>query len=189
MNNAAAKKLHRANACALALFILLHLTNHISIINGIETHIAVMDVLRSVYRRLPIELIILALFTAQIALGIRLIWQRGKPTNRWAWLQVLSGGYIAFFLLQHIGAVLVNRVVYHVDTNAHFAADVVETTPLAVYFIPYYILAVTALFAHIACAARFAVFPKPAAFWHKTLAASGFPLGIIIVVGLRGAFG
>lgn len=72
--------------------------------------------------------------------------------GRVAWLQAISGAYLAFFLLVHVSAALVGRHVLHLDTNFHFAAAGFHVAPYPLFFAPYYFLAVVALAAHLGCA-------------------------------------
>ncbi len=149
------RRFHRLNALALALFIVLHLLNHAMALAGPANHIAMMEQLRGVYRAIPVETLIILLFGVQILIGVLLVSRRGKPRGKWAWAQVISGGLLAFFLLQHVGAVLFMRATSDLDTNLHWAASVVSTDPIRWYFIPYYWLGMTAIFVHIAAALHF----------------------------------
>lgn len=182
------KKLHRINALFLLVFILLHLANHLTIVLGIETHLAVMESLRVIYRFLPVEILLFALFTVQISIGLVLVFKRGKPKGNWAWLQALSGGYIAFFLLQHMGAAIATRLFYNLDTNSYWAAAVVSKVPFVWYFAPYYVLGIAATFAHVACALRFRTWPAPATKVQLLLPWAGLVVGLIVVAGLMGIF-
>ena len=150
------RRLHRFNAAALGIFIAAHLGNHLVLTVGAGAHIAFMDLLRAVYRIRVVEAAIVLLFIAQIALGLALAFRRGRPQGNWAWLQTLSGLYLAFFLCQHIAAVFWARSAFAAfDTNVYWAAAVVHRPPLSLYFIPYYGLAVMSVFTHIAAALHF----------------------------------
>lgn len=149
------RRLHRLNALALGIFISAHLFNHAFALVGAENHIAVMNVLRNAYRALPIETLIIALFAMQIVIGVVLAARRGRPRGNWAWAQVISGFVLAYFLLQHLGAVLFMRATSDLDTNFHWAASVVSVDPLRWYFIPYYWLGLVAIFVHVAAAMHF----------------------------------
>ncbi len=145
------RSLHRVTAMLLAAFIAAHLGNHLLIFAGAEWHIWGMEALRGIYRNPIIEPLLLAAFVSQIAFGLRLLWQRGWPRRFWPRLQIVSGGFLAFFLVQHIGATLLTRMVFDtIDTNTYWAAAVVSRAPFQWYFAPYYILGVAALFAHMA---------------------------------------
>ncbi len=175
-------RFHRLNACVLGLFIALHLINHSLFVLGFETHLTVMTGLRHLYRVPIIEIPLLVLFASQIVLGLALAWKRGRPQGKWAWAQVVSGGYLALFLLQHLGATLSTRMFYaDIDTNSFWAASVVSQQPFVSYFAPYYALAVLAIFTHIAAALRFRNWARPATFKQKALPVIGAVLGITSV--------
>lgn len=181
------RKLHRLNAMLLGLFLAAHILNHLVLVLGIEAHVAVMQALRSAYRLPGIEHLLIGLFAAQIILGIALIWRRGRPQGGWAWAQVISGGYIAFFLLQHVPAVIATRISYpKMDTDAFYAASVVAVDPIRWYFAPYYIFAIIAVFTHLAAALRFRIWPEPASTATKLLPVAGIVAGALIVAGLTG---
>lgn len=145
------RKLHRANALVLGIFIFAHLINHLTIIGGAETHLAVMDFLRFFYRPLLIEVIIYGLFASQIALGVAMMVRRGWPRDRWTRIQFVSGFVVALFLLQHMTAAVMTRMMQpDVDTNIYWAASVVSREPFVWYFAPYYAVGVFCLFLHIA---------------------------------------
>ncbi|MFM1861812.1 MAG: hypothetical protein RLZ26_334 [Pseudomonadota bacterium] len=181
------RRLHRLNAALLGVFVQLHMANHLALIGGFAAHDAVLAVLRPLYRNAFVEPVLIALFAAQIALGLALAWRRGRPRMRWAWGQVVSGLILALFLVQHIPATLLARP--ETDTDVRFAAAVVQDWPGAAYFIPYYILAVTALATHLAAARRLALLPGPADALARALPWGGVALGVVIVAGLLGAFG
>lgn len=181
------KRLHRYNAIFLLLFIIAHFTNHVIGLTGLQNHIATMDMLRVVYRSQAIEIAVFILFFSQIALGLALILKRGKPKGRWAWIQATSGVYIAFFLLQHLSAVIMMRLTYaQLDTNFYWAASVVQAKPVGWYFFPYYAFGILSLFAHLAAAIHFR-WPD-AEILRPVLLTSGVVLGLAIPASLIGSF-
>lgn len=182
------RRAHRLNAVALGAFIALHLANHAALIAGPEAHVAAMDALRPIYRAGLIEAAILVLFAAQAGIGLALIWRRGRPRGVWAWAQALSGLYLIFFLLQHVPAALMARAA-ELDTDIRFAGAVVARPPDMLYFAPYYVLAVAAIFTHLACALRFRAWPDPPSPLARALPFAGAAFGALIVAGLMGAFG
>ena len=179
------RRLHRLNAACLGLFLALHLANHAALVWGHAAHGAVLAALRPLYRNALVEPMLIFLFAAQIGLGLALAWRRGRPADGWALAQLVSGLWLALFLVQHVPAVLLGRP----DTGTAFAAAVVQDWPAATYFIPYYIAAVAALATHLAAARRFARWPAPPDRLTRTLPWAGAALGGVIVAGLIGAFG
>lgn len=184
------KRLHRWNAAILGLYLAAHLANHAVLVLGVDAHLAVMSALGRIYRVPPVEVILLALLAVQIALGLALALRRGRPREGWAWAQVLSGLYLVFFLIQHVPAVLLARRSDMVpETDSHFAAAVLSEPLFAAYFGPYYVLAVTAIFTHLAAAWRFAIWPRPAHAGHIILPVAGLALGLMAVLVLSGVWG
>ncbi|GAA6154046.1 hypothetical protein NBRC116587_34680 [Pseudoteredinibacter isoporae] len=66
--------------------------------------------------------------------------------------QALSGVYMAFFLSNHLVAVLYGRIALELDTNLYFGIAGIHSSPYFLFFIPYYFLAVLAIFIHISAA-------------------------------------
>ncbi|MDO8907971.1 MAG: hypothetical protein Q7W55_05650 [Pseudohongiella sp.] len=132
---------------------MVHLFNHLLAIGGIDTHIAFMESFRRLYRQPVVEVLLLISVIFQIGSGIYFIKARwGQRRNVFERLQAVSGGYLAFFLLNHVGSVLFGRAVFDLDTNFFFAAAGIHVSPFQYFFIPYYFFAVVAIFAHLACA-------------------------------------
>lgn len=147
------RRLHGALGLLIGTFLLAHLSNHLSALAGVETHIAIMQALRGVYRNPLVEAALLLAVAMQVGLGINFLWRaRGKVHGLVSRLQLASGAYLAFFLLVHVGAVMTGRA-SGLDTNFYFAAAGYQQWLTALYFVPYYFLAVLALFTHLGCAA------------------------------------
>lgn len=181
------RKLHRWNAYLIALFLIPHLINHMAAIFGIRAHLAFMNAIRPLYRGTLAEMVLIGLFIAQIGLGLLLAYRRGIPRGTWAYLQVLSGLYIVFFLAQHVPAILMARAsTPPLDTNGYFAASVLQANPERLYFMPYYALAVAAIFTHLTAALRFRTWPRPAPVGVRLLPFLGLAVGVTIVFALTG---
>jgi succinate dehydrogenase/fumarate reductase cytochrome b subunit len=145
--------LHRVSACLIGAFIAIHLFNHLLALGGIDAHISFMESFRRIYRISVVEVLLLGCVLFQICSGIFFIKSRwGKRQGFYEKLQAISGGYLAFFLLNHVGAVLFSRTFFDLDTNFYFAAAGIHVTPFYYFFVPYYFLAVLAIFGHVACA-------------------------------------
>ena len=117
------RTLHRSSAILIALFAFVHIANHLAGMAGVATHIAFMDAARLVYRNLVVEIVLLMCVAFQVGSGLTLA-LRGWRLRRGfvPWLQALSGAYLSFFLLVHVGAILSGRVLLNLDTNFYFAA-------------------------------------------------------------------
>lgn len=150
----APRRLHRVGGAILAVFVAVHVANHLAALAGVDAHVRFMERARLVYRRPAVEAVLLLCVVLQAASGLRMLW-RGRQRRRGAvaWLQAGSGAYLAMFLAIHVGAVLAGRV-GGLDTNFYFAAAGLHVWPFVLFFVPYYFLAVAALFVHLGCALR-----------------------------------
>ncbi|WP_346838606.1 hypothetical protein [Microbulbifer sp. SAOS-129_SWC] len=186
-------RLHRISALLISLYILGHLTNHLIALEGVQAHIAFMKSYRQIYRAALVEPLLLGCALFQVGSGITFIARRwGQRHGFFDRAQAISGGYLAFFLLFHVGAVLYGRTVPGLDTNFYFAAAGLHLGKFPLFFAPYYALAVTAYFTHVACGLRWLLrerLPPPlrdrAALGVMSL---GLLLGVTIVATFSGAF-
>jgi succinate dehydrogenase/fumarate reductase cytochrome b subunit len=154
------KSIHRVSGIAISTFFIVHIINHLFALGGADMHIAVMNLLRSIYRFPPVEVFLLLCVGLQITSGLWLLWTKGFSKDTFDILQALSGLYLSFFLIYHVRAVMLARYEWSADTNFHFAAWGVKNYPAAYFFIPYYALSVMCVFIHIACAHRRKVVDK-----------------------------
>lgn len=144
------RKIHYISGLIITIFIGVHLFNHFISVFGARAHIELMDTLRIVYRNVVVETILFAAVCIQIISGLKLFFSKRKLRNSpFQKLQIWTGLYLAFFLLMHVGAVLIGRYVLNLDTNFYFGVAGLNTFPLNLFFIPYYCLAIIAYFGHI----------------------------------------
>ena len=155
------RRLHGMAAVVVGLYALVHLANHLVALRGIASHIAFMQAVRQVTRVPAVEALLLAAVAFQAGSGVLMVLRRrrqrpARPQRRplFEWLQEASGLYLAFFLLVHVVSVLAGRAVLGLDTNFYFAAAGLQARPYPLFFVPYYGLAVAALFIHLACLLR-----------------------------------
>jgi len=150
----APRRLHRTAGAVLAVFLVVHMANHLAALAGVDAHIRFMDAVRRVVRQPVVEAVLLLCVALQAASGLRMLWTgRQRRRGMLPWLQAGSGAYLALFLAIHVGAVLAGRA-GGLDTNFYFAAAGLHVWPFVLFFVPYYFLAVAALFVHIGCALR-----------------------------------
>jgi succinate dehydrogenase/fumarate reductase cytochrome b subunit len=172
------RKFHALSALVITAFACLHIVNHLVGLSGVRAHIAFMEAARSVYRCRPVEALLLVCVTFQVVSGLTLVLRGWKQRRGFvSWLQAATGAYLAFFLLFHVGAVLFGRAALNLDTNFFYAAAGLHVAPFQIFFIPYYFLAVVALFTHLGCAA----------FWQfegRTARSRFFVLALPIVIGI-----
>lgn len=142
-------RLHRLSAMFLGTFILMHLLNHLVALVSIEEHLSSMETLRKAYRQPLIEMLLLLSVGIQIWTGLGLLFgKRGSTNSFYDTLQRWSGAYLGFFLLFHLAAVFTGRLLLEVDTNVYFGAAGLNTFPYYFFFVPYYGLAIMAIFGH-----------------------------------------
>ena len=181
-------KAHRVLAIGLGFFILTHLAIHLTAIGGPEMHIAILTWVQPAYRNWIIEPILVVAILAQIIIGGKLVWRRWKSPQKgfWGWTQILSGGYLAFFLLIHSSAALTTRYIVGLETNFYWAAATLNILPLQFFFTPYYMLGILSVFAHLAAAIYFGRGQKSArASW--IIIGMGSAVALIIVASFSGA--
>ena len=187
------KNLHRASACVIGLFLLAHITNQLMALHSVETYKAFMEAARVVYRNPFAETLLLACVLFQVGSGaIQIRRRKGRISGFFQWAQVLSGGYLAFFFLLHISAIMWGRIGPEVDTNYYFATVGIHVTPFQFFFLPYYFLAITAVFTHVACALHALTQNRLSELARNRMGYGLIGLGVIlallIVTALAGAF-
>jgi succinate dehydrogenase/fumarate reductase cytochrome b subunit len=148
---------HGMSAAAITTFAVFHLSNHLAGVLGGEAHMAVMRVLRSVYRQPAIEVVLGGCVLFQVASGSVLLVRRTRRSSS-GWIEILqnaSGAYLMLFFASHVSAVLRARYLEHIDTNwIWLTADNLLTDPWSVRLVPYYFLGVLALAVHGASGLR-----------------------------------
>jgi succinate dehydrogenase/fumarate reductase cytochrome b subunit len=190
------RRLHRIAAAAVGLYVLVHLANHLAALRGIDAHIGFMRAVRQLTRVPAVETLLLTGAAVQAGSGLWMILRRKRqgPPRRLLFdrLQAWSGAYLAFFLLVHVVSVLAGRAVLGLDTNFYFAAAGLNVQPYPLFFVPYYALAVAALFVHLACALRRRLPARVPLAARARLAwggiAAGAVLAALIVAAFSGAF-
>ena len=103
-----------------------------------------------------------------------------------------SGLYLAIFLLFHLSAVFIGRLILNLDTNYYFGVAGLNTFPLNLFFIPYYGLAIISFFGHIAAVHSkkmkskiFGISPVNQSYG---ILISGIVLTLVIFYGLTNGF-
>jgi hypothetical protein len=148
---------HGLSALVVGIFLLVHMGNHVIGLAGQNFHIGYMTWARAFYRNPFVETCLLSLLAWQLGSGMTMVVRSwGSRRGGVAWLQALSGLYLALFLCVHVGAVLLGRAVLGLDTDFRFAAAGFHVPPWHFFFAPYYFLAVASLFAHVGCAVYWA---------------------------------
>jgi succinate dehydrogenase/fumarate reductase cytochrome b subunit len=181
------RALHRTSAMVLAAFLVAHMLNHIVGLAGQAEHIAFMRELRPYYRNAVIEPFLLALFAWQATSGTTLALKDWRARRgRVAWVQALSGLYLAGFLAIHIISVVMGRLSLGLDTDFRFAAAGFHVAGWHWFFAPYYFLAIFSLFVHAGCAIYWALVQKSPRRAQITLGLAG-TLGLCVAFGVVSA--
>jgi hypothetical protein len=180
-------RLHRYSGAILGLFLAIHLANQLLLLGGPALHLQAMQALRQVYRWPPAEALLLGCVAVQMATGLTRLW-RQRGAGPWTPAR-LAGLYLLYFLAAHTLATLGARGLFQLDTNLYFAAAGLHVWPFSVYFVPHYVLAVTAIFVHLASALgpRLGIRTAPGRKAAIGLAcAAGAATGALIVAAMAG---
>jgi hypothetical protein len=173
------RALHLATAWFIALFALIHIANHLTALASVSTHMRVMDIARFGYRQPVVEAALLLGATFQSLSGLWFVAARWKQRRGYiAWLQAASGSYLALFLVVHVSAVMYGRWALRLDTNFYFAAAGFHVPPFQYFFVPYYFLAVVAVFTHVACVGYWRV--QARAPWRGLVVALPILVGTVV---------
>jgi succinate dehydrogenase/fumarate reductase cytochrome b subunit len=165
---------HRITGVLILIFVTMHLGVHLTALVGISAHNETLLFVQILYRNPVAEPLLLSALLLQIGIGVRFALLRWRSTkdDRWARLQLVSGLYLAFFIINHTGAALFARYGAGLETNFYWASGVLLHPILRWYFYPYYALAIIAVFAHAATAV-----------WYRTRSARSVRLVMISGVG------
>ena len=149
------KLIHYYTGLTLSVFIGFHLLNHLLILHSEALHIRFMKSARKIYRTRFVESLLLTAVLLQVISGITLVVMKwNKVENYFDRIQITSGLYLSFFLINHVIAVLRGRYKLKVDTNLYYGAGVMNMWPQKLFFIPYYSVAIVSFFFHVACVHR-----------------------------------
>lgn len=130
----------------------------------------------------------------QVCSGLYFVWKRrGQRYGFLEKAQAASGLYLAFFLLNHVGAVLFGRHIAGLDTNIYYGIAGFHAHPYDFFFVPYYFLAVTAIFVNLASAfhwlARNQIVDARRTSMAYGICAMGLVLSVVLLPGFYGIFG
>lgn len=140
------------------LFVLFHLFNHVTGLWGGDTHEAIADIGRTVYRALYIEPILIAAMFFQVITGMRLAWTWSeRAEDKYRMFQVASGVCLAMFSLCHMNSVFIMaRTILDIPTDYVFATGggKMIPDPWAIRLFPHYALGGFFVLAHLCCGLR-----------------------------------
>jgi hypothetical protein len=184
---------HGISACAiLLLFVGPHIVNHVAGFWSGPVHIAVMNVVRRVYRNEFVQPVLLALIGFQILSGAALVRRRMRmPSDIFGTVQTMCGVYIGIYFLAHITAVFAARY-SDVDTNWSWLTrpnDSLLVSLTKLRLIAHYWAGPIAIIAHVACGLRWILLQRdlPPAIANRiawTLMIAGVLTSSIILLAL-----
>ncbi len=189
---------HGVSAAVLAVYAMFHLSNHLAGLLGPDTHAAIMEAGRRVYRAAWIEPILIGLLLFQVASGVWLTrrWRASPITVQQA-VQMASGVYLAAFILTHLNSALVSaRWMRGRETDWAWASGAPEGLLMDswnIRLLPHYLFGVFFILAHLATGLRHILIAHGTtartanALWAAGLAAAAAIAATIIgaLVGLR----
>ena len=149
---------HGISALAiLLLFVGPHVGNHLAGFWSGPVHIAIMNVVRHVYRDDIVQPVLLALIGFQILSGTALVLRRMRmPSDIFGTVQAMCGAYIGVYFLAHMTAVFAARYA-DVDTNWAWLTrpnDSLLASLSKLRLIAHYWVGPIAIVAHVACGLR-----------------------------------
>jgi hypothetical protein len=151
---------HGVSASAiLLLFIGPHLVNHAAGFWNGPVHIAIMNVVRRVYRDDIVQPVLLALIGFQILSGTALVRRRIRmPSDFPGTVQTMSAVFVGVYFLAHMTAVFATR---HAGTDTNWiwltrpnGSMLVSLGPSNLRLIAHYWVGPIAIVAHVACGLR-----------------------------------
>jgi hypothetical protein len=147
----------------LLLFVGPHIGNHLVGFWSGPAHIAIMNVVRRVYRDDIVQPVLLALIGFQILSGTALVRRRMRmPSDFFGTVQTMCGAYIGVYLLAHMTAVFAAR---HAGTDTNWAwltrpNDSLLFSLLKLRLIAHYWVGPIAIVAHVACGLRWGLLQR-----------------------------
>jgi hypothetical protein len=151
---------HGVSALAiLLLFVGPHIGNHLAGFWSGSIHIAIMNVVRRVYRDDIVQPVLLALIGFQILSGTALVRRRMRmPSDLLGTVQTMSGVFVGVYFLAHMTAVFATR---HAGTDTNWIwltrpndSMLVSLSPSNLRLIAHYWVGPIAIVAHVACGLR-----------------------------------
>jgi hypothetical protein len=151
---------HGFSALAIiAIFLGLHLTNHLTGLIGPETHAQFMKAVRTIYRAKLVEPVLILLLFFQVGTGLYFAFRcMAKPLDAFRAFQVASGMYLAFYVIGHMDSVFIlGRTFLGIETGWDFATG----APVGlikgarnIRLLPHYGLGVFFVISHLSCGLR-----------------------------------
>jgi len=149
---------HGVSASVILLLLIgPHIVNHAAGLWNGPVHIAIMDVLRRVYRNDIVQPVLLALIGFQILSGTALVrWRMRMPSDFLGTVQTMSAVFVGVYFLAHMTAVFATR---HTGTDTNWIwltrpNDSMLVSLSNLRLIAHYWVGPIAIVAHVACGLR-----------------------------------
>jgi len=176
----------------MLLFVGPHIGNHLAGFWSGSVHIAIMNVVRHVYRDDIVQPVLLVLIGFQILSGATLVQRRMRmPSDIFGTVQTMCGAYIGVYFLAHMTAVFAARYA-EIDTNWAWLTrpnDSLLASLFKLRLIAHYWVGPIAIVAHIACGLRWLLLQRDISSavanriaW--VLIAVGFVVSSLILIAL-----
>ena len=143
----------------IAIFLALHLANHLTFILGPDAYRAVMKAMRHFYRQEFLQPLLVVLFLFQVGSGVYLgTHANGRPMDRFRTFQIASGIFLAAYVLGHMNSVFVfARLYLGIDSDWAFAVGApsgLVNDAWNIRLVPHYGLGVFFVLSHLSAGAR-----------------------------------
>jgi hypothetical protein len=183
--------------CIIALFLALHLANHLTFILGPATYREVMKAVRHVYRQEVLQPLLVALLLFQVGSGVYLATRaRTRPIDRFRTFQIAAGIFLAAYVLGHMNSVFVfARLYLGIDSDWSFAtgapAGLIKDA-WNIRLVPHYAFGVFFVLSHLAAGGRAVMLSHGVGQRHAdrfligSATAAGF-VAFVIMLGMCGA--
>jgi hypothetical protein len=155
---------HGVSACSILVpFIGPHIVNHAAGFWSGSVHIAIMSVLRRVYRDDIVQPVLLVFIGFQILSGTALVRRRMRmPSDFLGTVQTMCGAYIGVYFLAHMTAVFAAQNA-DVDTNWNWLTRPNDSLLVSLFklrLIAHYWVGPIAIIAHVACGLRWVLLQR-----------------------------
>jgi hypothetical protein len=145
--------------CIIAIFLALHLANHLTFILGPATYREFMKAVRHVYRQEVLQPLLVVLLLFQVGSGVYLATRtRTRPIDRFRTFQIATGIFLAAYVLGHMNSVFVfARLYLGIDSDWGFAtgapAGLIKDA-WNIRLVPHYAFGVFFVLSHLAAGGR-----------------------------------
>lgn len=145
---------HGISAVIVLAYVLFHLGNHLAGAFGTDTHAAVMDAGRTVYRAKFLEPLLVVAFLFQTASGLYLAWHWSTARHDFhRTFQIASGVFLSVFIVGHMNSVFIYARTYlGIPTDWAFATGAptgLIHDPWNIRLLPHYALGVFFVLGHL----------------------------------------